>query len=315
MSLTLYLTYKMDDNIKSVLHKVVQLTRQNPEFSAELRKALEITPSAIDISIADNRINQIYEYCIEQIIRRQASEFYASFPIKSIKPQLIADFVNMEFFRRKDDFGNFCIALYQQIENITNKLCEDSKLSNIVDKMWAYPAYVKEGIISNRPESDYCIAKLIFPGENKKTGQPYYFEKSKSALQTQYANDKMRIIIYFIGYQAAMKNSDYESFIEITSLLNDIYQCRNMNHRGNTLTEWEEKTLKRILPMKSFCYFLYLGALAHYIQLIKVGLSKLDQIHEYAKSLEDKKIQMEGPKVLYTIELSEKDKRKKRFNH
>jgi hypothetical protein len=304
----------MDDNIKSVLHKVVQLTRQNPEFNAELRKALEIAPPAMSVSIADERINQIYEYCIEQIIRRQASEFYADFPITSITPQLIADFVNMEFFRRKDDFGNFCIALYQQIENITNKLCENRNLSFIVDKMWAYPAYVKDGIINDRPESEYCIAKLIFPGENKKTGQPYYFEKSKGSLQTQYANDKIRIIIYFLGYRAAMKNSDYDSFKEITSIMNDIYQCRNMNHRGNTLTEWEEKTLNRILPMKSFCYFLYLGTLAQYIQFIKDGLNEFEQIYEYAKSLEDKKIKLEGPKVLYKIELSEEDKNKKRFN-
>lgn len=228
----------------------------------------------------------------------------------------MSDFVNMEFFRRKDDFGNFCIALYQQIENITNKLCEDRKLSYIVDKMWAYPAYVKDGIISDRldkAEEYYCIAQLIFPGKNKKSGLPYYFEKSKGTLQSQYANDKIRIIIYFLGYRAAMKNSDFDSFIEITSLLNDIYQCRNMNHRGNTLTEWEEKTINRILPMKSLCYFLYMGALAQYIQFIKEGLNELEQIYEYAKSLEDKKVKLETPKAIKKIELSEEDKNKKRF--
>ena len=233
----LYLACKMDDRLKLVLHKVIQLTRENPEFNTELRKALEIAPSERGISIVDERINQIYEYCIEQVIRRQALEFYADFPIASITPQLIADFVNMEFFRRKDDFGNFCIALYQQIENITNKLCENRSLSFITEKMWAYPAYVKDGIINDRPESEYSIAKLIFPGENKKTGHSYYYEKSKVSLQSQYANDKIRIIIYFLGYRAAMKNSDYESYKEITAIMNDIYQCRNMNHRGNTLTE------------------------------------------------------------------------------
>ena len=303
----------MDDNIKSVLHKVVQLTRQNSEFNTELRKALDIAPSADCISINDERINQIYEYCIEHIIRRQATEFYADFPIEPIKSQLIDDFVNMEFFRRKDDFGNFCIALYQQIENITNKLCEDRGLSIIVEKMWSYPAYVKEGKISDRPESDYCIAKLIFPGENKNSHQPYYFEKSKKTLQNQYANDKIRIIVYFLGYKAAMRSTDYDTFVEITSLMNDIYQCRNMNHRGNTLNEWEEKTINRILPMKSFCYFLYLGALAQYIHYVKEGLKELNTIQQYAESLEDKKVKLGGPKTLGFIELSEEDKNKKTF--
>ena len=297
----------MDEKLKPTLNKIVQLTKQNPEFEKELRKALEIRPSANSASIDDERINQIYEYCIEKIIRRQATEFYSDFPIESITDQLIDDFVNMEFFRRKDDFGNFCIALYQQIENITNKLCEKRALSDIVEKMWAYPAYVKEGRIDNRPDSEYSIAKLIFPGASNR-----YFERSKVTLQSQYAGDKIRIIVYYLGYKAALENKDYDSYVKYTSLMNDIYQCRNMNHRGNTLTEWEQNTLNRILPMKSFYYFKFLGALAQYIKYIKEGLLALNELSQYVESLEVKKVKSKGPKVVGKIELSEKDKN--RFN-
>lgn len=297
----------MDDKLKPTLDKIVQLTKQNPEFDKELRKALGIKPSANSVSIDDERINQIYEYCIEQIIRRQAKEFYNNFPIETIIPQLVEDYVSMEFCRRKDNFENFCLALYQQIENITNKLCETKALSDIVEKMWAYPAYVKEGKIDNRPDSEYSIAKLIFPGLNNR-----YFERSKVTLQSQYASEKIRIIVYYLGYKAALENKDYDSYVEYTSLMNDIYQCRNMNHRGNTLTEWEQSTLNRILPMKSFYYFKFLGALAQYIKFIEEGLLALNEISQYAESLEVKKVKADGPKILGRIELSEKDK--KRFN-
>lgn len=305
----------MDEKLKLTLEKIVQLTRQNLEFDLELRKALEITPSASSVSISDEKLDQIYEYCIERIIRRQATEFYKGFPIESITPELIEDYVKMEFFRRKDDFGNFCLALYQQIENITNRLCETRAISDIAEKMWAYPAYVKDGIINDRTESEYCIAKLVFTTAiNKKTEQPYYVEKSRVALQSQYAMDKIKSLVYFIGYKAALTSSDYKSYVEFTSLMHDIYQCRNMNHRGNTLNEREQAVLDRIIPIKSLCYFKFMGGLSQYVEFIRSGYGVIDEIVTYAKSLPEKKINLikpAGPKILGKIDL--KDDSKKRF--
>lgn len=301
----------MDEKLKPTLDKILRLANQNSEFDMELRKALEIVPSASSVSISDEKIDQIYEYCIEKIIRKQATEFYKDFPLKSITLELIEDFVKMEFFRRKDDFGNFCLALYQQIENITNKLCEYRSISDIAEKLWAYPAYVKDGKIEERPDSDYIIAKLIFLGDNKKTGQPNYVEKPKVSLQAQYAMDKVRSIMYFIGYKAALSSSDYKSFIEFASLMQDIYQCRNMNHKGNTLYPWEEKVLERILPIKSLCYFKFLGGLSQYVEFIKAGYESITEIETYAKSLPEKKIKPIGPKILGKIDLPEEKKKRK----
>ena len=101
----------MDEKIKSTLNKIFQLTQQNTEFDTELRKRLSVAPAKSAI-LDDERIEQIYEYCIEKIIRKQAKEFYADFPIKSIVPILEEDFIRMESFRRKDNFGDFCLSLY-----------------------------------------------------------------------------------------------------------------------------------------------------------------------------------------------------------
>lgn len=56
----------MDEKLKSTIDKIVQLSKQNPEFDAELRKRLEITSSAKSV-YDEERIAQIYEYCIEKL--------------------------------------------------------------------------------------------------------------------------------------------------------------------------------------------------------------------------------------------------------
>jgi len=307
---------KMDDKLKTTINKIVQLSKQNPEFDTEVRKALGLMSSTKTVFMEEERIGQIYEYCIETIIRKQAEEFYKDFPVKSIVPELIEDFARMESFRRRNQFGDFCLALYQQIEGMTNKLCEMRVLSDIVEKMWSSPAYVKstngkESKIDDRTDSSYSIAMLLFPGQNKKTGQLYSIEKSRTTLQSQYANDKIRIVVYFLGYKAMMKASDYDSFVELTGLLSDIYVCRNMNHRGNTLTPWEEENLNRIIPLQSFYYFKFMGVLAQYVEFVKQGFPVLSNIESYANSLKSKKVELPELKVLGKIEL--KDDGKKRF--
>ena len=259
----------------STIDKITRLTHQNTEFDMELRKRLNVA-SANSVLSEDERINQIYEYCIEKIIKQQADEFYADFPLQSIKDILIGDFVRMESFRRKDNFGDFCLSLYQQIECMTNKLCEKKELSDITEKMWGYPAYLKiekgkEPSIDSR-SGDYTIASLLFPGNNRQSGNTNAFEKSRISLQTQYAIDKIRTIVYFLGYKA---------------------------------------TFSKIIPLKSLYYFKFLGVLAQYVEYIKEGWRYIPELKKYSESIEKQKISAPQPKVLGKIEL--KDDGKKRF--
>ena len=150
----------MDEKRDSTIDKIVRLSKQNPEFDTELRKRLNITSSANYALVEDERISQIYEYCIEKVIRSQAIDFYKDFPLKSIIPTIVEDFVRMETFRRKDNFGDFCLSLYQQIECITNKLCTNPSLSAVVEKMMGLSPYVKSGkniemTIGNRVDGEY----------------------------------------------------------------------------------------------------------------------------------------------------------------
>lgn len=290
----------MDDKLISTIDKITKLTQQNTEFDMELRKRLNVA-SANSVLSGDERINQIFEYCIEKIIRRQANEFYADFPLRTIKDRLIEDYIRMESFRRKDNFEDFCLSLYQQIECMTNKLCEEgSDLSYITEKMWDCPAYLKiekgkEPSIDSR-SGDYTIASLLFPGNNRQSGNTNAFEKSRISLHAQYAIDKINTIVYFLGYKAMLKFSDNASFREIKSLLNDIYQCRNMNHRGGSQSEWQKGVTDRIIPLKSLYYLKFLGVLAQYVEYIKEGWGYIPELKKYSESIEKQKISAPGLK-------------------
>lgn len=56
----------MDEKLNSTIDKIVQLSKQNPEFDTELRKRLQISSSVNTVSVSDQRLDQIYEFCIEK---------------------------------------------------------------------------------------------------------------------------------------------------------------------------------------------------------------------------------------------------------
>lgn len=192
----------MDEKLISTLGKILRLCNQNAEFDKELRKRLDMASSANALSLDVERMDQIYEYCIEKVVRKQAQEFYSAFPISSIRDILVEDFCRMETFRRKDNFGDFCLSLYQQIECMTNSICSNSDLSVIAERMWEHPAYVKTGkgitpTLEVRSEGHYTVAKFVSPWTKEKTSMPNAAAKSRSALQSLCAKDKMRSL--FLG--------------------------------------------------------------------------------------------------------------------
>lgn len=275
----------MDANKENIIEKIHRLTLQDAEFNIALRKKLGMF-SPIDAILGDNeRIDEIYELCIEKITRKQGNEFYANFPIESLRSTLSYDYNRMERFRRKDDFGDFCLAMYQQIENITNYICADPIVNKVASKMWAYPAYCINSDLKNRI-GDFIIAKLLFIGNTN--GTPNYLIKPNKPLSEHYAWDKMRNVVYFIGYKAEMKNSDYDSFNEICNLLSELYQCRNTNHRHTGLSEPSEhskQVLDKIRPLKSFYYSKFHGLLSQYVEYVKNGYPMKEELINYADSL------------------------------
>lgn len=150
MSLTLYLIRKMDEKLKSVFHKVLQLTKQYPEFNVKLRKELEIAPSAIGVSIIGNSVTRDIASIREALeIRANASVSYGFVGEQRLRDQLIIDNLRMENVALKlkepeeERFYSFCVNAFYQLENIVNYYFHVT-FPNIDDLLTIIEEYTKE---------------------------------------------------------------------------------------------------------------------------------------------------------------------------
>ena len=242
-------------------------------------------------SYGSDKIDDIYEYCIEKVLQDQAKRFYEAFPIECIRDGLQEDFVRMESFRRKNAFNDFAMAVYQQIEQITNKVCSIPNLNESVEKLMGHPAYVRkengEPTISDRPTSTYSIAKLLFIDKA--------CEKSKSNLSALYAVDKIYCVLYFLCYQAKLKSQEFQQFVEYKNIYNAIYQFRNLNHRGSELNNYQKDIIDKIQPQQGIYYFKFMQALLFYVEGVSKGFSEINTLYEYAQKEIRKNVLLEGP--------------------
>lgn len=309
----------MDEKLKQVLHKVELLCEQYPDFAKELTTRLSKDESQ-SIPISDTRLDEIYEYCIERVVRKQADEYYGAFPIEFIRQQLIEDFCRMERFRRADNFGDFCLATYQQVECICRSLVNNSDLQYITKKLWAYPAYIRVGerigdtytnfenlSINMRGKDSYRVADLIFLGRDKKDNIPLAYKKYNLPLASQSAGDLIRIIIYFVCYQGMLKSTEYEHYKTFCKIVGEqLYQCRNLNHRGSEPTDWQKNIFNDVLAKRSRYYFVFLGELVHFVETVSAGIVALPELATTVRELPDKELQIrytQGPIIKGKIEL------------
>jgi hypothetical protein len=199
--------------------------------------------------IAKNSIIQnIHEYCVEQKIEKQAKEFYANFPIPEIKLQLIQDYKKMEHERRRDDFENFSLCVFQQIENITNYLFD-----NFILKNW---------------ETNKSEIVIRFPDGNSKTLSSLIMGNTID----WYANNKFKAVIFFYYFNETLKTT--VPFNEIVEKFNEVYQMRNKNHRGSNPKDFQQKILDKIKGFESKYYFKFYGFLEDFVNKIEAALTK-----------------------------------------
>lgn len=140
----------MDEKLKAVLHKVVQLTRENPEFNTELRKALEIAPSAMGTFVTNNDIASDITSIREALeIRANISVSYNFVGEQRLRDQLTIDNLRMENSAlnlkhpENERFYSFCVNAFYQLENIINYYFY-ATFPNIEDLLAIIEEYTKE---------------------------------------------------------------------------------------------------------------------------------------------------------------------------
>lgn len=202
--------------------------------------------------MTDGRIDDIYEYCIEKIIREQAIRFYEYFPITELTSQLIDDYCRMERYRRQNNFEDFCLATFQQVENVTNWFCQCPKFIELFNKKKNDNCPFK-----GKDKVDITVGQLVIQSE---------FEKRKGLeLKDLFFNERVRVVLYFVYFNE--KTSKYV-FDSKYNELNKLYQCRNLNHRGGEQRLYQKNIVEKILPHKYNYYLKFTGLLVDYIEHI-----------------------------------------------
>lgn len=255
------------DQLLKLLHFVDEVANQygNEWFKSEL--ILKFSKSEAGKDISHPSIAKIYEYCIKEIIQKQAETFYKDFKLLTIKQQLVSDFVRMEHFRRDDNFEDFCLAIHQQLEAIVNQLCKDNldfcNQINLDKNKNCYKVKNKE---KNLWE-DFKLWQLILTTYKTQLDADKLF--NQQLINWEYSL-KLKAVIYYYCFN--QKIWEFYKFKEYYDLANEVYQSRNLNHRGGFQYESQKQLTEKIKNERHKYYFKFLGFLEDFTSKLNSSL-------------------------------------------
>jgi hypothetical protein len=210
-------------------------------------------------------INKIYEYCIKEIVEKQANKFYEDFKLVEIKSKLIEDFIRMEHFRRDDNFEDFCLAMFQQLEGTINFLVKFEVQNYLIQNKNLQTHKVRD-----KKTGDYVqnlLWQLVFFPElteidlEKKINKPI-FEWDFS--------ERFKAVLFYYYFKKRIYN--YQDFQSIFFLGNELYQSRNLNHRGGKTTESQQRIINKVISDSHKYYFKFLGFLEDFLSTINKNI-------------------------------------------
>lgn len=286
------------DTNREYLKKLLDFLRErilpipgNQWFAKDLYKLL--APAS------DARISDIHEQCIESILTQQANEFYKDFVIADLRPQLIADFIKMEHWRRRNNIYEFSLAMYQQVECIVNYISRNNTLCEVFHTMMdclcfvdAYPPTVD----NRNPKSSYTVAQLLFMHDAP--------TKSKEILPSLWAYDKFKAINYFVCHQTMLTNYQFDQFVGENRIFGELYALRNRVHRGNDLTEKEIERTKQVEINPSRGFLTLTAFLTWFIDSVNKGYPLSNELVTFSKTdFSSVRKPLIGPKVVGKIDL------------
>jgi hypothetical protein len=251
-------------NLEKLIDFVIELSKlnENSWFKEGLSRKLLINNSS---ELSSPQLDEIYEHCVYKIINEHAQRFYSDFKLFTIKEKLIQDFIRMERFRRDDNFEDFCLAAYQQIELIISTLIISTEFSNYFRENKDLPAVLKYDNATREfiRRGNQTIGKLLF----QTSDQAKINIKITAPLQVWFFNHKYRAVLYYYYFNMELRtNSDL--FDRVYEIGNFLYQGRNLNHRGAAQTPYQQNIIDDLIPNQHKYYFKFLGFLEDFITTI-----------------------------------------------
>lgn len=211
-----------------------------------------------------SEITDIHEYCIKQILNDQAKMFYKDFKLFDINESLCFDYVRMEQFRREDKFEEFCMAIFQQIEQIVNTL-SNITLEIYVRENWN--TYLCSWNDKNGIQQGKQLWKFIFYFN---LNEEDLIRKLNRPISDWEFNEKYKACLSFYYFNRNVKN--YKDFDYISNLLYEIYQMRNLNHRGGKKSPKQIEITNKVSDSKSKYYFKFLGIFEDFVSKVNQSI-------------------------------------------
>ena len=267
------------------------------DFAAEIKA---IVMDDIKDDIQNGKIYEIYELFIHKNLLQQANSVYSSFAIPSIKDKLISRYIKMEKARRENDFDDFGLRAYQQIELIVNTLAADEEVAYVVEKMLRVPYLTRSERVDDRvsSKSDGSESQHIgnFVLINSTSAGKSKAQKMSIPLQEQYATDKVRLIVFFICFKGMIRSGkinnpnsrrqeyykDYDEWTHYTQICSDIYTVRNRVHSGKEPSEYEVARYEELTTNPEQTYLSFLSFLYFFIQGVNNGYPISQELYDFA---------------------------------
>ena len=233
----------------------------------------------------------IHELTVEDVIKKQASEFYKYFP-QTIKNELVESFVEMEHQRRRDNFWEFCIQIYKQVECYTNHLFKSETLLLIIINKWQDKTFTNTSIKWDTQTNSYSsfeykygnVRYYEFLGYKKTNGSSFKKDDYKSHFENtsysviedskrfSYFQAKFKIVLYILFFD---ENVNEEIFKKNMDLFYEIQQSRNVIHggKGSAINSSNNITNQDRISQQSYNnryvnYLKYQGFLAEFMQRV-----------------------------------------------
>lgn len=208
--------------------------------------------------VCNHQLDEIYELCINKIVEKQAFNFYNGFKLLEIKEKLISDFVRMEKFRRQNNFEDFCLAAFQQIEAIVNRLSTNELQELIVSNQMINTHKIKDET-TGKYEPRKLWQLIFFPNLSE-----IELEKKlrKEMIEWDFS-EKYKAILFFYFFNQKIFN--YYDFKEVYFLGNELYQLRNQNHRGGRVSPRQQVIVDKVKFESYKYYFKFLGYIEEFV--------------------------------------------------
>lgn len=238
----------------------------------------------------DNRIAEIYEYCIQQILKEQAESLYESFPLTDIKDELVSDYIKMERAHRDNNMDDFGIRLYRQIENIVRTLSKDKTLDGVVNRMmnvshlvsdYNNPQVQKRQKMTKDMQPVKTIADFVLIPSKRSSKE----ERMNKALSEQYATDMARLVIYFVCFGGMMQPGImFEQWKNQTTTYSDIYSIRNRVHGGGECSNHDIQRYDAMKASATQSYFRLMSFLVFLVEGVKTGFPLPKDLVDFAET-------------------------------